>query len=178
MDNLSEIKNPSAQDPDCSTEFKQRFKLSALEILFGILILLGLIYVGYIVLFQDSSGTGSKLEKKIALMETTSREQAEKVDQKIKAIQENEAQLASRLKSLETLTLDLSTKIGKLEKRLAEGIKPPPVKEKIVYKVKKGESLQSIAKKYKVSVDDLARLNKLDKNKPVRVGDTLAISPR
>jgi LysM repeat protein len=178
MDHLSESQNTPAQDPVPATDFKQRFKLSALEILFGILILLGLIYVGYFILFQDSSGTGSKLQKKISSMETSSREQAEKFDKKIKAIQENEVQLESRLKSLEALTQDLSTKIGKLEKRQAEGIKPSPVKEKINYKVKKGETLQSIAKKFKVSADDLARVNKLDKNRPVRVGDTLVISPR
>jgi LysM repeat protein len=178
MDHLSECQNTPDQDPVPETDFKQRFKLSGLEILFGILILLGLIYIGYFVLFPDSSGTASKLQKKISLMETSSREQAEKFDKSVKAIQENEAQLASRLKSLEALTLDLSTKIGKLDKRQTEGVKSSPGKEKINYKVKKGETLQSIAKKYKVSVDDLARLNKLDKNKPVRVGDTLAISPR
>ncbi len=178
MDHVSEMKNAPAQEPLPSTDFKQRFKLSGLEILFSILILLGLIYIGYFILFQDSSGTASKLQKQINFMETSSREQAEKFDQKLKAIQENEVQLASRLKSLEALTLDLSTKIGKLEKRQAEGNKPPPVKEKISYKIKKGETLQGIARKFKVSVDDLARLNKLDKNRTVRVGDTLVISPR
>ncbi|MGC1402633.1 MAG: LysM peptidoglycan-binding domain-containing protein [Thermodesulfobacteriota bacterium] len=176
MDNVSE--NTPAQEPVPATDFKQRFKLSGLEILFGILILLGLIYVGYFILFQDSSGMGSKLQKKISSMETSSREQVEKLDKKIKAIQDTEVQLESRLKSLEALTQNLSTKIGKLEKRPAEGNKPVPGKEKINYKVKKGETLQGIARKFKVSVDDLARLNKLDKNRPVRAGDTLVISPR
>ena len=91
MDNVSE--NTPAQEPVPATDFKQRFKLSGLEILFGILILLGLIYVGYFILFQDSSGTASKLQKKISSMETSSREQVEKLDKMIKAIQDTEAQL-------------------------------------------------------------------------------------
>lgn len=178
MDNVSETKDPSAQDPNYPTESKQRFKLSALEILFGILILLGLIYIGYFILFQDSSGTASKLQKKITVMETSSLEQAEKFDRRLKTIQENQVQLESRLKSLETLSQDLLAKVGKMEKRLTVESKPSPSKEKIQYKVKKGETLQSIAKKFKVSPDDLTRWNKLDKNRPIRPGDTLAISLR
>ena len=178
MDHLSENQNEPAQEPVPSTDFKQRFKLSALEILFGILILLGLIYIGYFILFQGSSGTGSKLEKKINLMEANSQAQAGKLEKMINAVQEKQDLWEARLKSQEALTMELSTKIGKLEKRQTEVNKLSPTKEKIQYKVKKGETLQSIAKKFKVSADDLARLNKLDKNRPVRVGDTLVISSR
>lgn len=178
MDNVSEMKNTPAQDPNSSIEFKQRFKLSVLEILFGILILLGLIYIGYFILFQEGSGTVSKLQKKINLLETSSQEQAAKLDQRLKTIQENEAQLDGRLKSLEALNRDLLAKVGKIEKRQSEEKKPSASKEKIQYKVKKGETLQTIAKKFKMSTDELARLNKLDKNRPVRPGDTLVISLR
>ncbi|MBI5607056.1 MAG: LysM peptidoglycan-binding domain-containing protein [Deltaproteobacteria bacterium] len=182
MENQSEIKNtpsPSpSQDQGSPFYFKQRFKLSALEIMFGLLIVIGLIYIGYFILFQESSGTSTKLQKKINFMETSSREQAGKFDQKIKAIQDNQTQLEVRLKSQEAINRDLSTKVGKLEKRLLEEKKPPVVKEKIQYKVKKGETLQGIAKKFKVSTDELVRWNKLDKNHPARTGDTLIIFPR
>lgn len=178
MDNVSEMKDPSAQGSNSTTGFKQRFKLSALEILFGILILLGVIYIGYFILFQESSGAVSKLQKKINVMETSSREQAEKVNRSLKAIQENEAQLEGRLKSQEALNRDLLAKVGKMEKRLAGETKPTPPKEKIHYRVKKGETLQTIAKKFKVSADDLARWNKLDKNRPVRPGDSLVLPLR
>jgi TolA-binding protein len=144
MDNLSERPNAPARDSLSSNDSKQRFRLSALEILFGILILIGLIYIVYFILTPGSSGTAA-LEKKISLMETQSLDQAEKFDKRIKAIQDNQVQLQAQLKSVEALTRDLSAKIGKLEKRQAEEKKPSQAKEKIHYKVKQGETLQSIA---------------------------------
>jgi LysM repeat protein len=178
MENLSETEDQLSQGQESPDQFKQRFKLSTLEILFGSLILLGLLYIGYFIFFQEGTGTNSKLEKKIKTMEAGMLEQSEKIGKDVKAVQNNQVQMESRLKALENANRDLLAKIGRVEKRPPEERKAPPVKEKIQYKVKKGETLRTIAKKFKVTPEDLARWNKLDKTKPVRVGETLVIIPR
>lgn len=177
MEKLSETEDQSPQGPSGSSQFKQRFNLSNLEILFGSLIVLGLLYIGYFIFFQESSGTYSKLEKKIKTMEAISLEQAEKIDKTVKTAQNTQSQLESRLKALENANRDLLAKVGKFEKRPPEEKKLSPVKEKIHYKVKRGETLRSIARKFRVSPDDLARWNKMDKNKLVRLGEILIIYP-
>jgi LysM repeat protein len=181
MENSSKTENEISQDPKVSSYKKQRFTLSSLEIIFGSLIVLGLIYIGYIIFFQESSGPSSRLEKKIISLETSSREQNEKIEQKIKAIQDSQNRWESRLKALEAANQNLSVKSGKIEPRKADEKKPSPAapeKRKIQHKVKKGETLRSIAIKYKVSTDDLLQWNKWSKNKPVRAGDTQIIFPR
>lgn len=52
-----------------------------------------------------------------------------------------------------------------------------PKKEKSVnHKVKKGETVSSISRKYNVTVEDIIRLNKLNKKKPIiKVGQTLKV---
>jgi LysM repeat protein len=218
MENPSQTENRNPEDQKILSHKKQRFTLSSLEILFGSLIVLGLIYIGYIIFFQESSGPSSKLEKKIISLETSYKEQIEKIDQKIKAIQDSQTRSESRLKALEAANQNLSAKSGKIEPRKAEEKKPPtaapekrkiqnleatnqnlpakvekieppkaeekkptpaaPEKRKIQHKVKKGETLGSIAVKYKVSKKDLIQWNKWSKNKPVRAGDTLIILSR
>jgi LysM repeat protein len=181
MENPSKTEKGISRDPIVSSYKKQRFTLSFLEIIFGSLIVVGLIYIGYIIFFQDSSGTAKKLEKRIKYFETSSKDQGEKIDQKIKAIQDSQTRWESRLKALEAANQDLSVRLGKIQQQRSEDKKPSPTsskKAKIEHKVKKGETLQSIARKYKVSLDDLLQWNKRSKNKPVRAGDTLIIFPR
>ena len=181
MENEIKTENTPSPSPMISSHNKQRFPLSALEIVFGSLIVLGLVYIGYIIFFQDSSGSVSKLEKKIRNLETISREQGEKLDKRIKAIQDSQAQWEFRLKAMETANQGLSAKSGKMQPPRAEERKPLPAapgKNKIQHKVKKGETLQSIAAKYKVSSSDLLQWNKRSKNKPVRAGETLTIMTR
>lgn len=45
----------------------------------------------------------------------------------------------------------------------------------VVHKVRGGDTLSGIAKKYGVSVDALARANRIDQKKPIRVGQQLVI---
>jgi peptidoglycan lytic transglycosylase D len=163
---------------------KQRFKLSTLEMLFGSLIVLGLIYVGYFILSQDTSGSLPKLEKRLKLMEIKSTEQTGKIENQLKAIQDRQIQLESRLKGLETSQRQLETgyrellaKLEKTPRRAVEEKKSSLPRGKIQYKVRPGETLFSIARKFKVSRDDLARWNKMDKNKSVRAGEILMIYP-
>jgi LysM repeat protein len=181
MENEIKTESTPIQNPFNSSFNKQRFPLSSLEIVFGSLIVLGLIFIGYIIFFQDSSGTGSRLEKKIKNLETISREQGEKLEKSLKAIQDGQAQLESRLKALETANQGSPAKQGKMELPKAGEKKPSPDapgKKKIQHKVKKGETLQSIAAKYKVTSSDLLQWNKRGKNKPVRAGETLTIMTR
>lgn len=110
-------------------------------------------------------------------MEAISLEQAEKIDKTVKTAQNTQSQLESRVKALENANRDLLAKVGKFEKRPPEEKKLSPVKDKIHYKVKRGETLRSIAKKFRVSPDDLSRWNKIDKNKFVRLGEILVIYP-
>ncbi len=181
MENQSNSETPTSRNPQNSSHLKQRFALSSLEIIFGSLIVLGLVYIGYIIFFQESSGTASKMEKKIKILETSFKEQGEKLDQTIKANQDYQNHLESRLKALEAANQNLLVKLGRMEQKRIEEKKPIPTSsknEKIQYKVKKGETLRSIAIKYKVSTNELLQWNKRSKNKPVRAGDTLIILPR
>jgi LysM repeat protein len=178
MDNEIKSENEPSPEPLFSSLNKQRFPLSSLEMVFGSLIILGLIYIGYIIFFQDSPGSASKLEKTIRNLETISREQGERLDKKIKEIQVTQIQLESRLKALETANQGRPTNDAKLQPpKVAEKSPLPssPGKKKIQHKVKKGETLQSIAAKYKVSPADLLQWNKRSKNKPVRPGEILTV---
>ena len=123
MENEIKAENAPSQEPLISSLNKQRFPLSSLEIVFGSLIILGLIYIGYIIFFQDSSGSVSKLEKKIRNLETISREQGEKLDKKIKEIQAIQIQWESRLKTLETAN---QGKPAKLQNGTAQGCREEP----------------------------------------------------
>lgn len=184
MKNFPESDDRPPPQPQDSFRFGQRFKLSTLEMLFAGLIFLGLFYLGYFVLFQESSGSFSKIEKKIKTMEASSLEQTEKLDKTLNTVRGSLTQLESRLKAievrqkqLETVKQDLVAKLSKSEKRSGQE-KNTPAKEKIQYKVRKGETIFSIAKKFRVFTDDVRRWNHLEKNKGVRPGDLLIIYPR
>ncbi|MCD8265935.1 MAG: LysM peptidoglycan-binding domain-containing protein, partial [Prevotellaceae bacterium] len=45
-----------------------------------------------------------------------------------------------------------------------------------IYKVKKGDTLSSIAKKYHTTVDKLCKLNNISKNKVLRLGQIIKCS--
>jgi LysM repeat protein len=181
---FSESNQTSAPEAELKAPFKQRFSLSTLEIIFGSLVLLGLLYMGYFILFQEGSGS-HPLEKKIKLIENYFKEQDEKSDKKFKSLQEGLAQLESRLKKLEDRQTQMENsqkeflaRTVKAQKQSGDIKKPATApKEKIEYKVKKGETLATIAKKYKVTREDLARWNKIDKNKALQTGETLIIIP-
>ena len=57
----------------------------------------------------------------------------------------------------------------------AAGRKPEPTPRRLLHTVRRGESLFSIAKRYKVSVDKLRQWNSLSKGKPIQPGDTLTV---
>jgi LysM repeat protein len=186
MENHSELNSNRPQEPVVPKPSKQRFTLSSLEILFGTIVLLGLLYMGYFILFQDTTGSNTQIEKKLKTLESAVKEQDEKLDKKLKTIQENLSQMETRIKNMEAHQAQLENNFKEVSKSIKA--QKPPVepkkpatatgKDKIEYKVKKGETLLSIAKKFKVSRDDLARWNKIDKNKTLQAGEVLVIIPR
>jgi LysM repeat protein len=194
MENENKTENTPSQDPLIFSFNKQRFPLSSLEMVFGSLIILGLIYLGYVIFFQDSDGSGARVEKRVKQLELAFREQSEGLEKRIKTIQDNQSRLEERLKALENSNQgktapQVKTQPPKVEEK--KPIKaqpsnveekkpqtPPPVRKEIRHKVKRGETLQSIASKYKVSTKDLMGWNKSIKKKPIRPGDTLIIVSR
>lgn len=67
-------------------------------------------------------------------------------------------------------------KIGKRLKIRAPALQAP--QGKLSYTIKKGDSLSEISKQFKVSVNDIVRWNKLNKEGFIKAGQTLRISPR
>jgi membrane-bound lytic murein transglycosylase D len=49
------------------------------------------------------------------------------------------------------------------------------INRKVTYRVKKGDNLSTIARKFKVSVSNLKSWNKLDSKKPLQPGQKLKI---
>lgn len=184
--------HPSPEGKEGLSGQRQRFSLSRLEIFFGGLLLLGLIYIGYLLFFQE--GSDAALEKRLKRLEFLQKEQSEKIDREIKAIQTFQSQLDARLRALEsfsrtgprqtsspapTATSKAATQISTGSPPEEKRTPPSPVeRKKILHKVKKGETLSSIAAKYKVSTKDLLAWNKKIKHKTVRPGDTLTIFSR
>lgn len=164
---------------------RQKFRLSALEVMIGSLIFLGIIYIGYLIFFEEDGGSLAKLDKRVKSLESNSLQQMDRIQGGLKGLQAGQAQLEVRLKALEvqqknieTSHRDLAARVGKPERRPLEERKSPASpsgKSKISYKVKPGDNLYSIARKYKVSTPDLIQWNKWPKNKPVKAGDTLII---
>ncbi len=62
-----------------------------------------------------------------------------------------------------------------LMKRMQDGEKLPTVNLTLRHKVRKGETLQSIARQYAVSARDLARINGIGKKRPLRRGMMLTV---
>jgi LysM repeat protein len=52
-----------------------------------------------------------------------------------------------------------------------------PASKTLIYKVKSGDSLYSVAKKFRVSPNDLLRWNRLPRNSKLKVGQTLFLHP-
>jgi LysM repeat protein len=55
--------------------------------------------------------------------------------------------------------------------------KPAMAAEKQYHIVQKGETLIGISRKYKISVDELRKLNRLSPDRPLRAGQKLQVSP-
>ncbi|MGI9462216.1 MAG: peptidoglycan DD-metalloendopeptidase family protein [Alphaproteobacteria bacterium] len=69
---------------------------------------------------------------------------------------------------------------AKPDKQVAEGrlYKTKLVRKKIIYKVRKGDSLYALARKHKIKISTLARDNKLKSNAKLKIGQRLVINKK
>lgn len=156
------------------------------QILLGVLLIL--IFAGGIFYFlskQSTDGGGSLSQLKVAALE-------QKVSELEKQLLELQGKLnASGADSTQTLfqRLDaLTQKVEAMEKQKqpiagskakpSALSKPVASSEKRYHKVQKGETFSQISKKYKISVEELRKLNNLSAGKPLRIGQTLLVSTK
>ncbi|MBI5583889.1 MAG: LysM peptidoglycan-binding domain-containing protein [Deltaproteobacteria bacterium] len=169
---------------------KQRFKPSTLEILIGSLIVLGFFYLGYLVLAKEGGDT-RKLETRLKALEMRVVQQGATLDQELQGLKPPFQKMETRLKGLEDSYNQLDLQLKNIKTRLVavtpppktagEEKKPPsaaPGKEKLIHKIKKGENIYSIAKKYHVYVQEILQWNNLPSNSTLKVGDSLIIFKR
>jgi len=83
---------------------------------------------------------------------------------------------ATKGDNLQKSTKKEKTKLANTSKKLKNSISKKSNKEKNIYIVKKGDSLIKIAKKFSLKKSDILKLNKLDKNATIKIGQKLVIS--
>ena len=116
-------------------------------------------------------------------------EQASSGNTSMEALQERSENLGRQFQALETKMGNnlnqINAKLAALEKAQKQTAKtasvPPPkkpatTKEKI-HIVKAGETLYQISRKYGLTVDQLKKRNKLDKDMTIRPGQKLVVGP-
>jgi len=90
-----------------------------------------------------------------------------------------EGDALARIARREGITLDELLRLNDLDKKKklqpGQKLKLPPAKPKKVHRVKKGETLLGLAKRYGVSVDAIRRENGLKKSSVLRAGADLTI---
>ena len=135
---------------------KQRFKPSMLEVMIGSLILLGIFYLAYLVLNKDPGDTRG-MEARVKALEARIDQRGLALEKGLEGLKESSRQMEARLKALEEHLKQVDSRVEGLAAKAAsappkvasEDKKPAasgPGKEKITYKVKKGETLGVIAR--------------------------------
>jgi len=164
---------------------KQQFKPSVLEVMIGGLILLGIMYLAYLVLYKETGDTRG-VEARIKALEARIDQRGLPLEKGLEGMKESSRQLEARLKALEDHRKQVDSRVEGLAAKVApappkvaaEDKKPAassPGKEKITHKVKKGETLIVIAKKYRVSTQDIVQWNKLPQGKAIKPDEKLII---
>jgi LysM repeat protein len=156
----------------------------SLQILLGIFLVL--IFAGGILYFlgrQPAGGEASLLQLKVTALE-----------QKIAGLEKELAELQGKIgtSGLDPALLQkvdvLAQKVEALEKQKQPAVglkgkpsvpsKPEVATEKRYHKVQKGETLLGIGRKYKISVEELLKLNNLSSGQKIRIGQKLLISTK
>ena len=168
---------------------RQRFKPSKLEFLIGMLIVLGFFYLGYLVLAKEGGDT-RKLDNRLKALESKMGQLGEAANKELPGIKAGFQQLETRLKALEDQQKQLDSQLKQMQARAAAPAPKPAVeekksasppatgREKTIHKIKKGETIYSIARKYHVYVQEILQWNKLPPNPTLKVGDSLVIYKR
>ena len=90
----------------------------------------------------------------------------------MKALEDHRKQVDSRVEGLTAKAATAPPKVATEDKKPAAS---GPGKERITHKVKKGETLIIIAKKYRVSTQDIVQWNKLPQGKAIKPDEKLVI---
>ena len=151
----------------------------------GGLIFLGIMYLAYLVLYKETGDTPG-VEARVKALEARIDQRGLALEKGLEGLKESSRQLEARLKALEDHRKQVDSRVEGLAakapsappKVAAEDKRPGasgPGKEKITHKVKKGETLIVIAKKYRVSTQDIIQWNKLPPGKALKPDDKLII---
>jgi LysM repeat protein len=177
--------NEAPENLEIPVPRKQRFKPSVLEVMIGGLILLGIMYMAFLVLNKETGDTRGT-EARIKALEARIDQRGSAAEKGLEGLKESSRQFEARLKSLEDHRKQVDSRVEDLAGKAApappkvstEDRKPAasvPGKERISHKVKKGETLIVIAKKYRVSTQDIIQWNKLSQGKAIKPDDKLII---
>ena len=196
-DDELEINHDWSDDEDYSPKRRlmRSGKTGFLRIL--LVVLLILVFLGGIFYFLSRQSTDDEtnlLQSKLANLE----QKTSSLEKQITELQGKVSTLGPDPALLQQLDA-LTQKVEALEKQPAAGIKakpstpskpaaetkamsPAPSKpaastEKQYHTVQKGDTLYRISKKYKISVEDLRKLNNLSENQALRAGQKLQVSP-
>lgn len=182
--------NPGLQmNDDESTYSPKRKRIGngnskSFRILLGALLIL--IFAGGILYFLSKRSTGdgaSLLTLKVAALE----QKAAGLEKQLTELQgklppsgtDSAPALLQRLDALtqkvEAIEKQRQSKTGPKAKPSAL-LKPIVSTDKKYHTVQKGETLYQISKKYKISVEELRKLNNLSADKPLRIGQKLLVS--
>ncbi len=112
------------------------------------------------------------------LNKITSKKDSKKLTQKSSKSKKTKVSKKSDKKSKKSIANSSSSKVKKSNRKNSKKIvvsKPKKSEDKILYKVKSGDTIFSIARKYKVSILALTKINKLTSSKLIHPGDILKI---
>jgi LysM repeat protein len=182
------LKNKTPENPENPARRRQRFKPSVLEVMIGSLIVLGLMYLAYLVQFKDT-GEPRGMEGRVKALEARVDQRESGLEQGMKGVKEFSQQLEARVKALEENRKQVDSRMAALApvktavppKAPLEDGKPAvsgPGKEKITHRVKKGETLSLIGRNYGVRTQDIIQWNKLPPGKAIKPDDKLIIHKR
>ena len=107
----------------------------------------------------------------------TRSEEATPMESRVGALEQKIAGLEKQIAELqEKITVSRPAPVVAPKPTPPASSKPAVSLEKQYHTVQKGESLSGISNKYKVSVEELRKLNNLSATKPIRVGQKLLVS--
>jgi LysM repeat protein len=146
-----------------------------------VLVLILIVGIVYFLSRRPKGGEASLLQSKVTALE-----------QKIAGLEKQLAELQGKIGTLapDPALLQrvdaLAQKVEALEKQPTAESKAKPSApskaavstEKQYHTVLKGETLYRISRKYRISVEELRKLNNLSEDRPLRTGQKLLVSPR
>ena len=114
----------TSENPEITVPRKQRFKPSVLEVMIGSLILLGIMYLAYLVLNKETGDTRG-MEARIKALEARSDQRGLALEKGLEALKESSRQLEPRLKALEDHRKQVDSRVEGLAAKAAPA--PPKV---------------------------------------------------